>query len=141
MDWICSRKKKKHQRYINRRVRIMNKVIEEDELWRGRFFIRQVGSPQWYEYEDGSGGEYYVTLRFYDKKTLKYADLFGNANEWCHLNASRLWTTMNDFITKDINVWENEDPRTDKEDYNTIPADSVIKKMTPIFDFPRRARF
>ena len=50
MMWLTSMNKKRHQREINRLIRKINKSIEKDELWNGRFCIKQVGSPQWYIY-------------------------------------------------------------------------------------------
>ena len=59
--WLTSMNKKKHQRAINRAVRGFNKQLEQDNLWLGRFIVRQYeDSPQWCRYEDGSGAELYV---------------------------------------------------------------------------------
>ena len=67
--WITSLNKKKHQRAMNALVRDMNKNIATDDLWRGRFYVRQIYAPQWYIYNDRSGAELFVHLKFYDKKT------------------------------------------------------------------------
>ena len=50
MMWLTSMNKKRHQREMNRLIRKTNKSIEKDELWNGRFCIKQVKSPQWYIY-------------------------------------------------------------------------------------------
>lgn len=39
--WLTSQNKKRHQRAINKLVREMNRNLERDELWCGRFMIRQ----------------------------------------------------------------------------------------------------
>ena len=50
--WLTSMDKKKHQRAINRAVRSFNKQLEQDNLWLGRFMVRQYeNSPQWRKYE------------------------------------------------------------------------------------------
>ena len=64
MRWLTSMNKKRHQREINRLVREANKSIEKDDLWHGRFCIKQVESPQWHVYEDKSGAEYFVHIKF-----------------------------------------------------------------------------
>ena len=135
-EWKHSLNKKKYQRQINKYVRILNKSISEDSLWKGRFFVRQVGSPIWRMYDDRSGGEYYVCLRFYDKKNLKYIDYFANTNEWCSMGAYRLFWTMNDFITKYMDVWHEEDPSEDRADYNTMSAEYTAESALPVFDWP-----
>ena len=67
--WLTSMDKKKHQRAMNQLVRSFNKALEKDELWCGRFVIRQVYSPQWHRYDDGSGAELFVHLKFIDRST------------------------------------------------------------------------
>ena len=50
--WMTSFNRKKHQRRMNKYVRELNKNIANDDLWRGRFVIRQEGNPGFYIYED-----------------------------------------------------------------------------------------
>ena len=57
MYWLTSFNRKKHQRRMNRFVRAINKNIANDDLWRGRFVVKQVGTPYFYIYEDKSGAE------------------------------------------------------------------------------------
>ena len=64
--WLTSTNKKKHQRAMNRLVRSFNKALEQDDLWCGRFVIQQVYAPQWHQYDDGSGAELFVHLKFID---------------------------------------------------------------------------
>ena len=68
--WLTSMNQKRHQRAINRLVRDLNKNLEQDDLWLGRFVVRQIESPQWIRYEDGSGAELYVTLELVDRFKL-----------------------------------------------------------------------
>ena len=82
---------------MNSLVRIMNKNIENDSLWQGRFYVRQVAS-RWREYEDKSGGELFVVLRLYDKQTDVTKDVAESVNYWRYFNGSHLWWAVNDFI-------------------------------------------
>ena len=106
--WITSMNKKKHQRAMNRLVRSFNKALEQDDLWCGRFVIRQVYSPQWYRYEDGSGAEYVVHLKFIDRCTGRYYIAADNVNHWRGLYAVgySVWEKMNWFIVEHCNVWD-----------------------------------
>ena len=105
--WISSCNRKKHQRKINKCIRIMNKNMENDKLWKGRFYCRQIYSPYWERYEDRSGGIMHVHIEFCDKKTQKrWIQLF-DTND---IVGWKMWMAMNDFIIKHIDVW-NEEPR------------------------------
>lgn len=126
--------RQKHQRRLNKYVRELNKNIEQDNLWHGRFVVRQYAT-QWYRFEDGSGYELYATLLFIDKKNGRiYTDRM-TANEWCMWNGSKLWYTMNEFITKYDDVWSAEGRDalyTDKTDYTKIPIPNL--KNFDLFD-------
>lgn len=136
-DWICSQDRKVHQRKLNRLIRELNKNIREDDWWEGRFFVRQY-SAEFYRYEDHSGGELYVYLRFYDKKDMKYQEFYGDSCALCHWHGSRLWMTMNHFITEISSTWKTDvSPKDqDKSDYINKTEDEVIKEATPYVDWP-----
>ena len=105
--WLTSKNRKVHQRAINRAVRAMNKNIENDDLWNGRFIVRQYeDSPQWRRYEDGSGAELCVKLKFIDRATGRYYVDAHSVNEWCIFNGSRIWRLMNWLITEHWDVWK-----------------------------------
>ena len=108
MRWLTSMNKKRHQREINRLVRQVNKSIEKDDLWHGRFCVKQVESPQWHVYEDKSGAEYFVHLKFIDKCTGRYWVQAETVNHWrgSFGNGWRIWDRMNWFIVEYCNVWE-----------------------------------
>ena len=108
MRWLTSMNKKRHQREINRLVRETNKSIEKDDLWHGRFCIKQVESPQWHVYEDKSGAEYFVHLKFIDKCTGHYWIQAETVNHWrgSFGNGWRIWDKMNWFIVEHCNVWD-----------------------------------
>ena len=106
--WLTSMDRKVHQRAINKVVRTMNRNLEQDELWRGRFMVRQDESPQWRRYEDGSGAELWVRLRFIDRATGRYYVKWETVNHWRGLRANgyAIWFTMNWLITEHWDVWK-----------------------------------
>ena len=105
--WLTSMDRKVHQRALNRAVRAFNKQLEQDDLWNGRFIVRQYGdSPQWCRYEDGSGAELRVKLKFIDRATGRYYVGAHTVNEWCAFNGSRIRKIMNWVITKHWGVWQ-----------------------------------
>lgn len=107
--WLTSMNKKKHQRAINKLVRTVNKNLKNDDLWLGRFIIRQYEySPRWRKYEDGSGAELWVKLKFIDRATGRYYVGIHTVNEWCSFNGSRVWRIMNWLITEHWNVWQEK---------------------------------
>ena len=108
--WITSMNRKTHQRAINRLVRAMNKNLEQDELWCGRFIVRQDESPQWRRYEDGSGAELWVRLRFIDRCTGRYYVKWESVNHWRGLRATgyEIWHMMNWLITEHWDVWKED---------------------------------
>ena len=108
--WLTSHDKKRHQRAINKLVRVMNRRLEQDDLWRGRFVIRQDEAPQWRRYEDGSGAELYVRLRFIDRATGLYYVKWESVNHWRGLRATgfEIWKMMNWLITEHWNVWQED---------------------------------
>lgn len=105
--WLTSMNKKRHQREINRLMRAINKNIENDDLWKGRFIIRQVHSPEWSRYEDGSGAELFVCLRCVDRCTGRSYEKWETVNHWRSFrgNGWHLWEFMNWFIVEHCGVW------------------------------------
>ena len=105
-NWITSKNQKVHRRAMNRLVRSFNKQLEKDDLWRGRFMVRQIHSPKWHVYEDGSGAELFVHLEFIDRctgKTWVYAD---HVNYWRNYNGYKLFEKMNWLIVEHWDVWK-----------------------------------
>jgi len=105
--WLTSKNVKVHQRRMNKRIRDFNNNIKNDSLWRGRFYVHQVGRQR-LTYEDGSGMELWVILELVDRKTGRTKRISGTVN---HLTfTGDLWMAMNSFIVDTISVW-SEDPR------------------------------
>lgn len=108
-----SHNRRKHQRWVNRHCRYVNKSIENDDLWLGRFYISQNGSfMDWFD--DKSGGLMYVNITIHDKKTGRTHTEWYDGLELEY----RLWWDLNDFIVNDCKVWEEvPDIRTNRIDY------------------------
>ena len=130
-NWRYSSNRKVHQRAVNRVIRKINESIKRDKLWRGRFFIRQYESC-FSRYEDGSGNQLLCVLRFYDHKTQKYIDMCASSNQIFIHGGWEIWSAMNNFIVRRLNVWRNEDPRADKTDYRTFSEEETMKNSTPL---------
>ena len=127
MSWMYSFNRKKHQRHMNKYVRAINKNIENDDLWRGRFYVRQVDSPYFYVYEDGSGASLErIHLVITDRATGNTYDGWDSVNGWCHWNGSRLWQWVNTAIVEHFDVWNS----------NKINPREL--KNNPDYDFRRK---
>lgn len=114
VGWLCSKNRKRHQRAMNKLMRDLNKNIENDSLWQGRFYVKQTAA-QWHEYEDKSGAELWVVLSFIDKKTGMTYETAETVNHWRMWNGSHLWWEMNNFIVEKVKAWdENPAPNTDE---------------------------
>lgn len=118
MGWMYSLNRKKQQRNMNKYVRAINKNLENDDLWRGRFYVRQVDSPVFYVYEDKSGASLeHIHLVLTDRVTGQTVDGWDSMNGWCHWSGSCLWRFVNDAIVEKLDVWRNgPDPYKIKND-------------------------
>ena len=94
---------------MNKIIRKMNKNIEQDLLWKGRFCARQVGSPQWTVYDDMSGAELFVHILFIDKKTGEVMLKADTVSSWCHSKGYKVWLDMNYFITEWCDTWRGKE--------------------------------
>ena len=105
MGYIYSAKRKRHQRQVNKIFRALNKNIEKDELWQGRFVARQRAS-YFVQHEDKSGYYLIVVYDFLDKKTGQTSKLY-NETDWSlsFFDGTKLFMQMNDFIVLDCDVW------------------------------------
>ena len=102
--WKTSKKRKIHQRYINKYVRLMNKNLRNDPLWKGRFVVSQIESPSFFVYPDKSGADYYVTLQILDCETGDTVSKTKTVNVWCWHNGTDIWWFVNNTIIK----WREE---------------------------------
>lgn len=114
--------RKKYQRKLNKLIKNMNKSIEKDELWRGRFVGRQA-QYRWYTYEDNSGGCLSATIRLFDKKTGKTQDVIIEYFGIGYFVPYDIWRAMNEFIVEYCDVWRTESREelyNDKTDYRKV---------------------
>lgn len=123
--WLTSNKRKVHQRAMNKLMRDMNRNIERDDLWRGRFKVSQTAA-HFIPYEDGSGSELWVCLRFTDRVTGKYEESLETVNHWRMWNGNHLFWKMNSFITEVSGVWES-DPKPYSQEYEEM-TDKYVKE-------------
>lgn len=117
-----NKKFKKIQSQLNRYVKNVNKNIENDELWLGRFYMTQADS-NWYEFEDGSGGELFATLVCVDKKDSTLYPWRGSFLYGYPLTPGQLFLFMNKFITEITDTYKNgNNPYKDEKlDYRNKP--------------------
>ena len=119
------KQRKAAQRGINKSVRALNKNIATDNLWRGRFVVRQTDA-NWERFEDGSGGILNVWLEIRDLKTGLYmgfrADNYGTG--W------HLWENGNKFIAEYSGVWDDiqavKDDKTDWSKVKWVPKKEIF---------------
>lgn len=118
---ICKRAKK-IKRDINRSMRRMNENIVNDDLWRGRFEVR-MEQFQYRWYEDKSGIDAHVLLRYTDLKTGKvWRKWYNDIELSSHFGGWHLFVDMNNFIVEECKVWDMDrddpnHPRNDKTVY------------------------
>ena len=105
MGYRYSANRKRHQRQVNKVFRVLNTIIEKDELWQGRFVARQRAS-YFVQHEDKSGYYLIVVYDFLDKKTGQTSRLY-NETDWSlsFFDGTKLFMQMNDFIVLDCDVW------------------------------------
>lgn len=100
--------RKKRQRRFVRYLRQINKNVMDDDLWRGRFEMRQVDA-EWITHGfrgiTSDGREFFdpygiliAKVRITDKLTGKTEEYVVNTNITDRLEGYDLWEFMNDFI-------------------------------------------
>jgi len=128
--------RKKYQKQFNNKIRQLNKSVENDNLWRGRFIFLQKNA-KWWKFCDNSGGELIVFVRAYDKKTGYYHDYRIEYGPW--MSTFNWHLTMdigNKFITEDAEIWKKEQrPSIETaEDFTNVKVD-VDKLMAKPWNF------
>lgn len=129
--WKHSSNPKVHQRAVNRIFRAINENIYNDDLWMGRFFIHQC-SREVAPYDHGAL-ELFIKFRLYDHKTKKYSTEYLTSNEIITFGGSKVWSLMNDFIVKDLDVWRTEHVREEKQDWRAVSKEKTIKEATSLW--------
>ena len=127
---MANKLRKKYQRGLTKKIREINKAIEEDNLWLGRFVIRQI-EAQWEKFEDGSGGMLLCVIRCIDKKTRQYKDYNFEYAPWMKtFTWGKIMDILNKFIVNDVDVWKNGDPRNEIQDWTKVPIPSSALEKT-----------
>ena len=119
--------RKKYQHKLNKLIRELNKEIENDSLWNGRFVFHIINS-NFERFEDGSGGLLYAIIRGYDKKTKYYKDYSLDYVPHLFFTGFNVWKIGNRFITNDTDTWKNgNNPYNDKKiDYTKIKVNDNL---------------
>lgn len=121
--YTFTKNRKKQQRKVNRVIRAVNKSIQEDSLWQGRFFVYQ-REANYYKFEDNSGAIMNFTLEFVDKATGYRAISYADTNQIIN----HLGWAMNEFIVEYAKVWEQEkSPQEAKENFNLFPNSDFMQ--------------
>ena len=119
--------RKKYQKGLNRKVRDLNKNIENDKLWNGRF-VFHIMATEFEKFEDGSGGMLYAIIRGYDKHNgyykdyrLEYAPYMDRHCGW------DIWKIGNKFITEDTDTYKDgHNPYDEVADYRKIKVNDKV---------------
>ena len=107
-NWKTTTNRKKIQRHINKVIRDLNRTVERDELWRGRFYCKQTDIA-FANAKDGAYTDAAIGVEFIDRKSGKAMHYIFRKEDFMG-TAWRLWERMNYFITAWCDVW-SEDPR------------------------------
>lgn len=104
------KERKRKQRKVNKNIKYVNQKIKDDNLWKGRFQIKQIRdyyTPCPKQYDGSDWGPFYVTVEFIDKKTKKkqYILLY-YLNDIHFINS--LFVHLNSFIVAYCNVWKEK---------------------------------
>ncbi len=118
--------RKKYQSGLRHIVKDLNKNIENDDLWNGRFVFHIIAS-ELEKFEDGSGGLLHSIIRCYDKANGYYKDyiyVYAPYLHNCHFN---IWEIGSKFITEDTDAWKHgHNPYKEKADYKKVKVDNRV---------------
>ena len=118
--------RKEYQHKLNKLIKEVNKAIENDSLWNGRF-VFHIMVTDFERFSDNSGGMLYTIIRGYDKKSKMYKDYDLQYAPYLSFAHVDIWSTVNNFITKDTDTWYNgNNPYKDKTDYTKIKIDDNL---------------
>lgn len=118
--------RKKAQRRVNHVIREINDGILKDDLWNGRFYIRQLAS--WIRpWPDNSGLTGIIHCEFIDLKSGFTKEYWFDLIDFEKPFVGHIWWTMNSFITEEAPVWGQEtspydEPRIQYRKDNSAPA-------------------
>lgn len=103
----------RHKLWFNQYKHYVNRVIRNDELWMGRFYIT-IEQRDMEKFEDGSGGIMRAYITMHDRKTdITWSSWYtGLDMGW------KFWSDFNNFIVTRCGVWQEQpDVRVNRIDY------------------------
>ncbi len=115
---------------VTREIRTLNKEIENDPLWKGRFYAESI-RVDYERFDDKSGVLCKYFIVFVDKETKKQV-LYQNETTGSMINifSGKMGWAMNDFIIDYVNVWKNEHPtRESTKDYTKVKKLDKLSKV------------
>ena len=112
-------RKKYHHDFV-RIIRKANKMLMEDTVFDGRYYMTLM-RYNFYDFSDGSGGELIAIVRMHDKASGYYCDYRIKYAPWIatfywHFNMD----IINDFLVNKMNWMKERDGKT----YYHIPMDT-----------------
>jgi len=112
-----NKKRRSAQRRVNKEFRKWNRILLNDELWRGRFQVSQ-SSTYWMNWGEGNGdGFLYIYGVVYDKKTGNYMKFFTDE----YFLSTGIGVPVNEFIAHKSGVWDNiEEVKNDKTNWSKV---------------------
>lgn len=118
--------RKEYQHKLNKLIRELNKAIENDFLWNGRF-VFHIMVTDFERFSDNSGGLLYAIIRGYDKKTKVYKDYTLSYAPYLNFTDFDILKIANKFITEDTDTWKKgNNPYNEKIDYTKVKIDNRI---------------
>lgn len=126
---ITSQYKKVYQRKLNWFIRKINKEMEKDPLWRGRFVVKQYGT-QLIKFQYSRDYDLVAFVYFVDKKTGRVSALHCNfLNNLLSSTTYGIRTRLNKFIVEDCfdDTWKNRNSLySDTTDYTLIDDSNMV---------------
>lgn len=124
-----SQYKKVYQRKLNWFIRKINKQMEKDPLWRGRFVVKQY-CTQLIKLQYSRDYVFVALIYFVDKKTGRVSALHCDfLNNLISSTTNGIRARLNKFIVEDCfdDTWKNyNSPYSDTTDYTLIDDSNMV---------------
>lgn len=124
-----SQYKKVHQRKLNWFIRKINKEMEKDPLWRGRFVVKQC-CTHFIKSQYSRDYIFVALVYFVDKKTGRVSGLLSDfLGNLLSSTTNGIRVRLNKFIVEDCfdDTWKNyNSPYSDTTDYTLIDDSNMV---------------
>lgn len=118
--------RKKYQSGLRHLIKDLNKNIENDTLWNGRYVFHIV-LTHFERFEDGSGGLLYAVVRGYDKADGYFSDYMVEYAPYLYGCNFDIWKMANHFIVNGSNTYKDgRNPFEQKKDYTKVKVDDEV---------------